>query len=147
MTSIETEILISASPAKVWCVLTNLKAYHEWNPFIVVAHGEVHQGTRLTNTIQLQSGKQQTFKPKVLIAKVNQEFRWLGRFILPGLFDGEHYFRLEPTASGATRLVHGEVFRGVLVSLIMNSIKEQTRKGFEAMNKALKDRVESQPDG
>ena len=36
-----------------------------------------------------------TFKPTVLAVHPERELRWLGRFILPGLFDGEHSFRIE----------------------------------------------------
>ena len=45
-----------------------------------------------------------TFAPTVIRAARNQELRWLGRLLLPGVFDGEHSFQLSPTAGG-TRLV------------------------------------------
>lgn len=88
-----------------------------------------------------------TFRPKVLVAEPNTELRWLGRLLIPGLFDGEHYFRLSSLGSNRTRLVHGERFSGVLVPFAKSSLESATRAGFEAMNKALKARAEGKsPD-
>jgi hypothetical protein len=39
-------------------------------------------------------------------------------------------------------LVHREEFRGILVPLLWGSLEVKTKKGFEAMNLALKQRAE-----
>ena len=39
--TIHTEIEISASAERVWQVLTDLAAYHEWNPMIRLASGNM----------------------------------------------------------------------------------------------------------
>jgi hypothetical protein len=63
--------------------------------------------------------------------------------VLPGLFDGQHFFKLQPLDEGRrTRFVQGERFTGVLVPLLRKSLDRGTREGFEAMNQALKARVE-----
>src|SRR6476619_2560094 len=67
---------------------------------------------------------------------------WLGRVLIPGLFDGEHTLAVENLPNGSTRFVQSETFRGVLVSL-MPGILRDTDRGFEAMNLALRDRAES----
>jgi hypothetical protein len=59
---------------------------------------------------------------------------------MPGLFDGEHGFRIEPIAGGC-RLHHSEEFRGILVTLF-GAMLESTARGFVALNDALKQRVE-----
>ncbi len=82
------------------------------------------------------------FKPKVLAAEPGRELRWLGRLGLPGIFDGEHSFRLEPLPGGGTRLVQAERFRGLLVGLFGGTL-EKTKAGFEQMNRALKQRTEA----
>lgn len=84
-----------------------------------------------------------TFRPVVLSNRENQEFSWLGRLLVPGLFDGEHYFRLEPLGPLHTRLIHGELFSGLLARLAHKGLTGATRQGFEAMNLALKQRVET----
>lgn len=135
---IRTEVTIAAPPAEVWSVLTDGAAYREWNPFIVDMKGKAAVGERLENTMQPEGGSAMTFRPTVLVADKDKEFRWLGRLFLPRLFDGEHYFLLEETAEG-TRLVHGETFRGVLLWTIGT---DRFRADFERMNAALKARVE-----
>jgi len=82
------------------------------------------------------------FTPEVLVADKNAELRWVGRLGFKGIFDGEHYFILEETAEGTTILHHGENFTGILAYPLLALIKDDTLKGFEAMNKALKARVE-----
>jgi hypothetical protein len=80
-----------------------------------------------------------TFKPKVLTATRARE--WRGRLIVPGLFDGEHAFRIEDRGR-TCRLHHSERFSGVLAPLFGAGLLDATRHGFEAMNAALKSRVE-----
>lgn len=81
--------------------------------------------------------------------KPGEELRWRGSLPIPGLFVGEHYFRVEPApgssgSSGAqagTRFVHGERFSGLLLPLVGGMLKD-TEKGFVSMNEALKKTVE-----
>ena len=79
----------------------------------------------------------------VLVAKKNKAFEWLGSLPIPGVFNGHHYFRIEELSNGQVKFIQGEDFSGLLAGLIMRQIGEQTRQGFIAMNKALKERAES----
>jgi hypothetical protein len=83
-----------------------------------------------------------TFRPTVLEAVPGQRLRWLGRFLLPGVFDGEHSFTIESLAGGRVRLTQEEQFRGVLVPLLVRSLDRGTLPAFEKMNQALKRRAE-----
>ena len=140
MRRIETAIDIAAPPRAVWDVLVDFAAYPDWNPFIRRLQGEARVGARLEVTVQPPAGKPMTFKPTVLAAEPARELRWLGRVLLPGLFDGEHGFRLEATAGGC-RLHHDETFGGILVPLF-GKMLDDTERGFAALNAALKERVE-----
>jgi hypothetical protein len=82
--------------------------------------------------------KGMTFKPKVLIAKTNSEFRWLGHLLFAGLFDGEHNFTLNDNGNGTTTFTHSEVFKGILVPLFKKQLEANTRNGFIGMNDKLK---------
>ena len=64
------------------------------------------------------------------------------KLVLTRVFDGRHVFELEPTATG-TRLIYSEQFNGVLARLLRKSLDNQTLRGFEAMNTALKTRAEA----
>jgi hypothetical protein len=66
---------------------------------------------------------------------------WKGNLLLPGIFDGEHYC-VAPSATESTEFIHGERFSGQLVPLLRRALDRETRSGFEAMNRALKQRVE-----
>ena len=142
MKFLKTEIKINASPERVWSILTDLEKYAEWNPFIKKAKGTVRAEQRLEVLISPPNGKEMLFKPVVKSVIENSEFIWLGRFLFPGIFDGEHIFNLE-SLDGQTLLVQKENFRGILVPMMWNSLDTDTRAGFELMNKALKQRAES----
>jgi len=137
---IETAIDIAAPTAAVWAVLVDFAAYPDWNPFIRRLQGEARVGARLEVTVQPSGGRAMTFKPTVLAAEPGRELRWLGHVLIPGMFDGEHGFRLE-AAAGGCRLHHSEEFRGILVPLFGRML-ESTARSFTALNEALKLRVE-----
>jgi hypothetical protein len=82
------------------------------------------------------------FQPRVLVCDAKRELRWKGKLLVPGLFDGEHYFKLAPSGPGATVFEQGEVFSGALVPLFRRSLDGATRQGFVAMNEALKREAE-----
>jgi hypothetical protein len=88
MRLVETVIDIHASTARVWSILTDFSAYSTWNPFITAAEGEARSGVRLRITIAPPGRRRMTFRPVVPVAVPKQELRWLGRLLLPGLFDG-----------------------------------------------------------
>jgi hypothetical protein len=141
-TELRHEIEIDAPPEAVWRVITDTARYGDWNPFIRRLLGELREGARLEVEIAPPGGRAMTFRPTVLAADANRELRWLGRLLLPGLFDGEHRFRLDPLPGGRTRFVQSERFSGLLVRLLGKGLG-RTRLGFEHMNVALKAEVES----
>lgn len=77
----------------------------------------------------------------MLVAEPGRELRWLGRLLLPGIFDGEHSLRVEPIDERRTRFVQSERFSGILVGASKRTL-DKTETGFEQMNAALKARVE-----
>ena len=70
--------------------------------------------------------------------KPAQELRWLGKLLVPGVFDGDHHFKIEPISNESSRLEHSETFKGLLVPLFRKRLDRDTRRGFEEMNAALK---------
>jgi hypothetical protein len=135
------EIEIDAPPERVWAVVTDFASYPEWNPFIRRISGELHVGAKLEVQIEPPGGRPVTFKPTVRAVEVSRELRWLGRLLLPGIFDGEHSLRIEPLDDGRSRFVQSERFTGLLVGLVKGTLAK-TETGFEQMNTALKARVE-----
>jgi hypothetical protein len=142
MRTLEAHIDIDAPVDRVWAVLRDTAAYAEWNPFIRTIEGALQPGSRLTVRIEPPGGSGVTFKPTVQAVEPYQLVRWLGRLLLPGIFDGEHSLRLEAINSDHTRFIQSERFGGLLVPLL-GGLLARTHRGFEEMNQALKARVEA----
>ena len=136
------EVEVEASPERVWEVLTDFAAYRQWNPFIVEGGGQAVPGSRLELRMRLPGRRPTTFRPEVLEAEPGRRLRWLGRLPVPGLFDGEHSFILEPAGPGRVRVVQQEEFRGLAARPVLAMIGKPTLAGFQQMNQALKARAE-----
>lgn len=139
------EIEIQATDEKVWEILTDFASFPEWNPFMRRAVGEPKKGAKLQVHIQPSGASGMTFRPTVLKAEPKRELRWIGRLLMPGLFDGEHILTIERLAENRVRFVQREIFTGILVPLFARGLDTDTRRGFEEMNRALKERAEQQP--
>jgi hypothetical protein len=139
---ITTEIIINATPERIWHVLTNFTEYPQWNPFIVSVEGNAVVGARLRNTMK-NNGKTFVFKPTVLGSEPGRHFAWLGSLFVTGIFDGYHFFNIESVAPGQTKLTQGEEFSGILSTFILGKIGTETLENFIRMNQALKKRAES----
>jgi hypothetical protein len=122
--------------------LCALADYAQWNPFITSAAGDLVTGARLRIRIAPPGGRPMSFRPTVTEVVAAERLEWLGRLVLPGVFDGRHSFTLESIGEGRTRLTQAEEFSGVLVAL-PGPLLERTRAGFEAMNTALRLRLEA----
>jgi hypothetical protein len=147
MRELYSEIEIAASAERVWRLLTDFASYPEWNPFIRRISGEPTTGERLEVRIEPPGGRGMTFRPTVLNAEDNRELRWLGHLLVPGLFDGEHSLAIQSLGETHVRFVQREAFRGLLVSLFARSLDNNTQRGFEEMNRALKERAEAPSTG
>ncbi|MAN59570.1 MAG: polyketide cyclase [Flavobacteriaceae bacterium] len=141
MKTIQTEILINSDISKVWNALMDFENHPKWNPFIKSISGDQKVGNQLTVSIKPPDGNGMTFRPKILILEKNREFRWKGKLIINGIFDGEHFFKLESLGENQTRFIHGENFSGILVAL-MSKVLDKTKDGFQLMNESIKKECE-----
>jgi hypothetical protein len=139
MRTIEHSVDIQAPTATVWQILTDTDLYENWNPFIPRLSGRLAVGERLALIVR-PGTRTLTFRPTVLVVEDGRLIRWRGRLGMPGLFDGVHELRLEPTSDGGTRFVQRETFTGLLVPM-MPGVLNDTAAGFAAMNTALRDRA------
>ena len=78
----------------------------------------------------------------IIVINNSSEFRWigtaLGKWFLAG---GEHWFPFDNRTK--TRFVQGECFTGLGIGLLKLMVSvENIRKGFIAMNEALKKEAE-----
>ncbi|MFM0296878.1 SRPBCC domain-containing protein [Paraburkholderia sp. RL17-383-BIF-A] len=139
--SVHADILIDRPPADVWNVVSNSTAYPDWNPFITRVDGDFREG----ETIRIVLGigpDSMVFKPTVLVVRPEQELCWRGSVWIRGVFDGTHCIHLT-AVTGGTHLEQTESFSGLLVGRLTKDVTEETRRNFQAMNAAVKQRVET----
>jgi hypothetical protein len=147
MKEVHSEIQINATPEQVWEVLTNFERYPEWNPYMVKASGTLVAGQDVRMTLRPPGKDQKSSKSMLTIVKPNQELRWQGFTVFGGLIDHEHIFTIEELEPNRVRFVQSERFQGLLVPFTWKSRSASIKAGFEAMNDALKKRVEGNTVG
>lgn len=143
MKELYTEIVIEASKDRIWRALTDFDQYAKWNPFIKSVVGKVAVGQVIQISLTPPGAKPMIFSPKVLTFESGSELRWIGRVLIPGIFDGEHSFKLIDLGQGKTKFIQRETFGGILVPFMQGMLDNNTKQGFMAMNEALKTLCES----
>jgi hypothetical protein len=141
--TIHTEIGIGAPAPAVWAILTDTAKWPEWNPFMTLKAGRLVVGERLVVEIRPPGKPAATFKPTVTKLEPGRELRWLGHLGVPGIFDGEHGFRVAAEDVGRCHLEQFETFGGILSRPVLWYVGAASKAGFEAMNRALKARAEA----
>jgi hypothetical protein len=140
---VNTQIDIDAPAHIVWEILADFDRIAEWNDFIRHIEGGPKVGNKLVVEVWVGDRKPMTFKPTLLAYEPERELRWLGRFLLPRLADGEHRFVIEKIADDRVRFVHSETFRGLLIPLMFGGMKDDLHASFDHFNAALKQRAEA----
>ncbi|MFD3400259.1 SRPBCC family protein [Kribbella sp. NPDC058693] len=142
--TLHTELDIDASPEQVWKVLTDRRAYPEWNPFIISSTGDLKVGDKITNVLRDTKGSETKFTPTLLAVVPNEELRWVGKVPPGALFTGEHSYRLTALPGGRTHLVQEEKFTGAAIPFTQSMLKNTIKPQFEAMNRELAARASAQ---
>jgi hypothetical protein len=140
--TIRSAIEIRAPLDLVWGVLADFEAYPEWNPHLRQVRGKPAQGRRIVVRSQPPGARAVILRPLVVSWAPPHELRWRGTFLSDRIFSGEHGFRLEELPGNRVRFVQDETFRGVLVPFYSRLRLSATRRGFEQMNQALRERAE-----
>ena len=129
-------------PDHVWQVISDLESYSSWNPFMTKATGRVrgfpHQ---LSITIRAPGWKANELQAQGPGGHPNQRIRWIGRLLVPGLFDGAHLLQVEPLK--VTLAVYAVRAIQWMLTWFAGNLPRRTLAGFEAMNAALKQRSEA----
>lgn len=143
---LKTTIEIVATPEKIWSILTDFKDYPNWNPFVTSLTGDFKVGHKIKIRIQPPNAKANTFHATVIDCEPYKKLSWIGVFLIRGVFDGKHQFQLIDNGDGSTTLVQMEHFTGILVFFFKKMLNNNTRCGFDAMNKKIKELAENRLD-
>ncbi|HZJ02960.1 MAG TPA: SRPBCC domain-containing protein [Thermoleophilia bacterium] len=139
-TRIATDIGIEATPEEVWSTLIDFERYEEWNPFITAVSGRLRLNNRMHVYVKPPGADGAAFRPRIIQLRPPHSLVWLGHWWVPGLFDGEHRFTLEPLAGGGVHFKQEEFFHGLLVPF-RRGLLQQVEEGFRQMDEALRQRV------
>ncbi len=133
--SVHAELVIPASPAQIWSVLTDASGYAEWNPVFVEVRGEHAEGNKLTYQMKDQTGKTTEVEATVVKLDLERELNQFGG--VRGILTFDHHWYLEPV-EGGTKVTQHEDYRGFGVWFWDPSWFETA---YAQANEALRDRV------
>ena len=148
MKEIRTTADIHAAPQRVWDILANLPAYKEWNPYITQAEGGLEVGGTITLRLEPPGASALTVTPVVLEAEAPRELRWLWTTGISGILDTEQCFIIVPKGDNRTHVIHRVTCTGLALSVpgfgtaTGARLESNFREGMDAMNRALKSRVQ-----
>ena len=131
---------LSAPVERVWEVLTDFASFPTWNPVLRSASGPLVPGGR-QRISHVLGGRRLTVRPTVTVVDPPRELRWLAAQRVPGLFDVDRRFLLEPLDASHTRLTQSESATGLLAPLLMALMGNSILAGYQAHEAALRSRV------
>jgi len=138
-----TRIVIAAPPTAVWEALSDVRNHGRWNPAVRLSpwRGEPLRAGRRA-WLSLKLFKVPLIVPVLVeVAEPDRELRWAGG---PwGLLRGRHYFELREL-DGATELIHGERFEGLLLPLLWPLLAGELDRLYRSINEALAAHLESE---
>ncbi len=134
--SVHHEITISASPEKVWKVLTDMDKFPEWNPVMELLEGEVKEGNQVKYQFTQDENSESEIGATIKEIIPNKLLNQNGG--IPLLLTFDHRYILAPMGEQTKVIIH-EDYRGIGVNFWNPKPVEEA---YERLNKALKLRVE-----
>jgi hypothetical protein len=129
---------IEADPDTIWSILTDARAYPEWDNDVVRIEGTIAPGERIKLYSELDPKRANPIK--VVDFEPGRAMTWKGGMPL-GLFTGIRTFELAPESDGVTRFTMEERFSGPLLRLIGPRLPD-FGPSFEKFAQGLKQRAE-----
>jgi len=142
---IEDRIGVRAPPEVIWEIVADLGRWSEWNPTYPAASGEIRIGETLALTLVLPGQKPQELRPKVLDWTPNEQLHWR-LSLLGGAIKTLRYIEIDRLAEASCVVDNGELFSGLMGPSLGRRMSGAVRRGFRAMNEALKARAEARWD-
>lgn len=139
---IEDRVGIQAPVETVWSLVHDLAGWGRWNPLYTRAEGIVRIGQMLTLTLELPGQPARTLHPIVMEWVPNEQLHWR-QIAMRGWATRVHYIEIEKLTETSCIVSNGELVGGLLGPLTARSTKGALRRGFKAMNEALKAAAEA----
>lgn len=139
---VEDRIGIQASAETIWNIVQDLPRWSEWNPTYPQAAGEIRIGAVLAVTLALPGQAHQPLKPVVVDWIPNEQLHWR-LSMMGGLIRTLRYIEIEALGPVNSVVSNGEFFGGLMGPSLGKRVGRDVRRGFKAMNEALKARAEA----
>lgn len=136
---ISTSIIINAPVEKVHKIFLDFPNYDKWTSFIksIKPKSSLEPGNQLEVELGLSEGSVTKMTP-VLLQNTDNVFQWCGTLGHKFVFQGSHKFEFESIEGNKTKVIQSEEFSGVLKTPLLWYVKDDTVKGFDSFNEALK---------
>lgn len=139
---LEQRIGVQAPSEAIWALLSDLEGWKAWNPLYPQAAGQIRIGSVLTLTLALPGEAHRTIRPVVVDWVPREQLLWR-LTALGGLVRTTRYIEIEQLEGGGCILSNGEFFGGLLGPMVARRLRTAVRRGFAAMNEALKAQAET----
>ncbi len=139
---VEDRIGIQAPAEVIWGIIHDLPRWSEWNPTYPQAAGEIRIGETLAVTLALPGQAHQALKPVVVDWIPNEQLHWR-LTMMGGLIRTLRYVEIEALGEANSIVSNGEFFGGLMGPSLGKRVGRDVRRGFRAMNEALKARAEA----
>lgn len=108
---------IKAPASRIWALLTDAKAFPQWNSTVQSIEGAIAPGQAIKLYVKIAPGR--AFKLTVSEFVPEQRMVWSdGNF----MFRGVRTYTLTPQADGSTDFTMSEVFSGAMLPMIAGSL-------------------------
>jgi hypothetical protein len=112
--------VITASPEKIWKLLTDANNYTKWNSTLISLEGDISLGGTVKMKVPQAPGR--VFKVKVVEFTPTKFMLWQDGFA--PMFTGKRFFTLQSSNDGTTTFTMSEVFRGLMLPMIAGKLPD-----------------------
>jgi hypothetical protein len=139
MKSFSATTTITASPDKIWKILTDGAKFPQWEPGVTRIEGKIALGEKITVYTKISPNR--AFPVTVSEFVPGKKMVWSSSMPL-GLFKGARTFTLTPVGKGKVEVVTKEEFSGPLLFIIGRTIPDMS-ESFQNFAAGLKKRAET----
>lgn len=138
-------IVIDAPVERVWEVFADTGSYPDWNPFIKSFEGKLGPSEKVL--VKMDMGMfVMPITPVLTVVQPPNELSWVVEQGSSFLYSVDRHFRFDPLNDSQTHFVQSESSTGFLSPAISAVLFVPVVKGYRALNRALKARVEERRD-
>lgn len=132
--SVENAVVLTASPLRVWTLLTDFARQAEWKPFIRLA-GDAHVGGSATYSFHLPVlDRSVSSDAEILTAEKPDAFAWAAG--LSKMLQVEEWYELADDPAG-TRMVHSLRFAGIFARPLLAMKRRKLEASLAVSDRCL----------